>query len=774
MASTDPGRIASEVPRARRKPAAPPVNGAGGTPPVDAQIEIGVSGTENMMGIISGEEYLRALVPPTGLKIYEQMRNFAQVNASLGIVKAPILSSTPVIEMPKDSDPADQGIADFCKAALFGQGAMRLSWRLAFQHLLTRLEFGVAVCEKVWRYDAESGTWRIAKLAPRLADTLWEWRQDPKTLELDTVVQQALRQDGTWLPVPIPASKCIIGTYQREGDNYWGRSILRSAYFHWYAIMELLRIGLVRADRHGVGIPKAKFTTGEAWASKALVTQVKRALKALRSHERAYILEHPEVIFSIEGPGAGTTGAGVTLKDDVEFHSTMIIQNVLATFLSGQADGLSATRTRTLADVFSSMLELVASDVAEDLTDQVVRELCDHNFVMTGRPYPKVGFVNIADTDLDALVGQVTRLVAVGGLHMTPEDEGHFREIYKLPTITPEDLERRRREARAEFDDPDDEPSEPAAQDPDRERERDLDDEALRLRDDGRLLAREPTTLEVFLLRQPEQLARTLNYSAAQLESRLAAIRRVQLEALVTKITKLDSRRNTTAFTDLRPDNLTIPERGLTARAIRATQQEAFADGRRRVRQELARQGAALDLRLTSTAAECAILLLKKDKRQPKTPTTAGEANSALVTSAKVTAERLNDVWFNRVLETAIRLRRGGLFGQALGTEVLKTLETELAAGLRGTAKAEVNEAFGLGRKVEAEIQADDIEKVVWSCLLDVHSCEPCVARDGLETEYGSDEYVNNPVPWQGCEGNKGGGDACRCMWLFLLKGRTV
>lgn len=769
--ATNPNQIAAEIPARVRTPrrssaAAPPPTSPPPVPP-EPGLEKGVSGTQNMLGIISGVEYLPALVPPEGLRVYEQMRNTAQVNASLAIVKAPILSSTPIVQMPQHGDPADEGIAAFCQAALFGEGGLLRSspWRHTFQHLLTRLDFGVAVCEKVWRYDAEAGTWRIAKLSPRLAPTLWEWRQDPKTLELNEVVQQALRPDGSWLPVPIPASKCVVSSYQREGDNYWGRSMLRSAYFHWFALMELLRIGLVRADRWGVGIPVAEFADVNSWQDQRLVTQVKKALKALRSHERAFVLQHPSVKFTMMNLN-GTDG-GVKLADDVEYHSTMIIQNALATFLTGKADGMSTNRTGELADIFTSMLELVAADVAGDLTDQVVRELCDLNFVMKDREYPSVRFTNIAHTDLDALVGQVTRLVAVGAVTPTPEDETHFRELAKLPPRTDDDVDPKETKRRGDADD------DPEAGDVD-EDEAD-DDEALRLKDDGRLLGREATPLEVLLLRQPEAIARSLNFTAQQLETRLAAIRQLQLEKLVAAIVKKDARTSTAAFSDLRPDEFNIPERGLTAKAIRSHQDTAFADGRRRVRQELARQGAAIDLRLTTTAAECRILLeAKKQKAQPAVPTKASQARTSLVTSAKVTAERLNDLWFNRILETATRLRRGGMRGLDLARAVTKALETELLSGLKSTAKAKINESFGLGRAIEQHVQKEEIEKCVYSCLLDVHSCAPCVALDGTETDFGSEVYYDLLPPYKNCDGNKGGGDACRCMWLSLLKGRTV
>lgn len=780
MATTDAGQIANALPPATRTPRTR--RGAASTAERDArrEAELGASGTENMLGVISSIETLPALIPPDGLRVYEEMRNLAQVNASLYIVKAPILSSTPVVRPPKNGDLVDQGIADFCQAALFGPGGMRLSWRRVFEHLMTRLDYGVAVCEKVHRYDLESGTWRVAKLAPRLARTIWQWNPDPATNELASITQQAYRADMSYKQVTLPAQKCVVSTHQREGDNYWGRSILRPAYFHWWAITEMLRIGVVRADRWGVGIPKAKFTTQEDWTNRTLVAQVKRALKALRSHDRAYVMEHPGVEFSMLELN-GTDG-GVKLTDDIDFHARMIIQNVLATFLSGQSDGMSTNRTSKLADIFSSVLELVAGDIAEDLDEQVLHELCDLNFVMQGRAYPHIEFTNIADTDLEALANQVGRLYAIGALTPTPDDESFFREQYKLPPRlegdVPEDDA-----ADGEDDDPGAVPGPgrpknarpPASAGEDGEDDDEADQPALRLKGDtGVLLGRAPTAVEVFCLREPEAYARTLNATAITLERRLAEIRRVQFDRLAAAIAKKDARTSTGAFTDLRPDNFVIPERGLARRAIRETQIEAFADGRRKVRQELARQGSAVSLRLTSDAHEADILQLAKKKPQPTQPTTASTAKSAIATSAAVSAERLNDLWFNRILEVATRLRRTGITGQKLVAEMWTALENELSAGLRGVARAEVNEAFGLGRGVEAQVQSDEIEKAVWSCLLDVAACDPCVQRDGIEATLDSEEYTAHPVPYAGCEGNKGGGDACRCQWLFLLKGRTV
>ena len=791
MPAHDPGQIAAELPRQVRRPR----KETAGAPPAPAPLpeltvepgERGTTGTDNMSGIISGVEYLPALQPPYGLRVYDQMRrSSAQVRASLWIVKAPILSSTPVIQAGDKDDPISVGIADFCRAALFSPRAMRISWRQVLDHLLTRLDFGVSVAEKVWRYDAPSGTWRLDKISPRLATTISGWKLNEQGHELAAVEQQALRPSAGAFTTPIPASKCLINTFQREGDNYWGVSLLRSAYMHWFYMTELYRIDMVRADRYGAGIPKAKFDTETAWNNTKVVTQVKRALKALRSHERAYLLEHPNVTFSVMGGPLNTEGG--RLLDSVEHHATMIIQNVLATFLASKADGLSTSRTQTLADVFSSVIELIAAEDAEALTDQVVRDLCDLNFAMEGRPYPRLEFTNIAHDDLEAITTQYSRLVAVGGLAPTQDDERHFRTAYKLPERKDEDM----------ADDPDDPPT-PEGDDegdpePPVQEEAEVADDDPDTKDDARasiraarrpepLLAREPTPLERVLMRSPARRAERINAIAAALEQRLTAVRRTQAEQLLKVIVAKDARTWTAAFTDLRPDTFTIPEAKLAEKAITATQRVAFAYGRSTVRAELARQGLRLTVR-ARVADDCRILATAErpvraakkggKKPQPARPDTPATAKAQLLTSAKVTAEALNDAWFGRVMEVAVRVRRTGAQGEDLAKAVWEALEGEISAGLRGRARAEVNEALGLGRGVEARIQEDEIDTVVQSAILDTNLCEECEKVDGEEMEYGSARMYELLPPYSKCEGNKGGGDACRCEQLYLLKDRTV
>lgn len=55
--------------------------------------------------------------------------------------------------------------------------------------------------------------------------------------------------------VSIPASKLLLFSFRREGENYEGVSVLRSAYKHWYFKETMYKFDAVRHERQSVGIP---------------------------------------------------------------------------------------------------------------------------------------------------------------------------------------------------------------------------------------------------------------------------------------------------------------------------------------------------------------------------------------------------------------------------------------------------------------------------------------------------------------------------------------
>ena len=296
----------------------------------------------------------------------------------------------------------------------------------------------------------------------------------------------------------------------------------------------------------------------------------------------------------------------------------------------------------------------------------------------------------------------------------------------------------------------------------------------------GQELARAPTPLEwaVFGVRD---VPAWLDFATSTLVASVGQLRRVQLASILDAIIAKDAKDTTGTFAAFRPETIPLPQIPAIERVIRETHAEVLAYGRLQVRAEASRQGVtpplpsgdiegalrAFALRLAPAAGASALQQAPQPDRSPRL------ATRGLTASAKITAEGMSDAWYRRILERALGIRKTGVEGDALRGAVYTDLFDQ-ADAVRGEARAQVNEAFGLGRAVEAYALQDEIELVEYSALMDTQTCEACAALDGERFAWGSDRYYETFPPYQHCEGAKGRTNACRCVHLFLFKGRTV
>jgi hypothetical protein len=769
-----------------------------------AAVERGATGTENMGGIITGEEYNSALVPPNCFRIYDEMRmSDPHVQASLEIVKTPIQSANWTVQPPKEPTPQEQEVADFCQSALFERGAMKDTWKYFLEHALMQLDFGVMPFERVWTLGGDNRV-RLHRLAPRLPRTIQKWVVDEKngTGDLQAMEQLAMK-DGRFQTLTIPADALSVFVRKREGDNWWGRSILRSAYKPWYYLCQAERAEAVRIFRYGVGVPVASRDK-DYGPKDGELEKVEAIAKGMVSHEKSYIVTHTGWNWSILVPQGGTGGdTGTALA--CEKHAKAIMRNVLAEFMAGGADGLNSGRTRTLANVFTSMLYSTSEDICGVLDLTVLRPLCEFNFQMEAQKlrYPSIVANDVTDVDVKQLSDIVGRLTAFKIVTADDDLEGFFRELLGLPALQemgrnrdrvavppsapgdgnadPKDKGGKGKKKPGESDDGDegDENEEETVDDKVAAARRDARpamalskaDRIFRL--DGRDYGRQPTNFELRVFSLGE-VPDHLDSATTQLVSALSAIRRQQLEKLALQIAKKDGRKSTGEFTDLRPNQFSVSMKADVERAIKEHMRDAANFGAEQVRAELHRQ-ASDDRSLVVLGRKPHSRTIEQfDAWFDFALAGAGKnksiAKSALTTSAKVATEAETDAWFNRILETATRMRRGGTQGDELAAAIQQSLLPELETGLKALAKGEINEAFSIGRATEATKLASDIGEVEYSCLLDANSCDPCAAEDGKTFAFESDEYFRTLPPFKDCEGNKGRPDACRCVHLYHLK----
>lgn len=749
----------------------------------DRDTEQGTTGTPNVGGYIVGEDYNPKLDGQAAMQVYDEMRRAdGQVQSTLLAIKLPLKSATWRVDPPDDAQPAERELADFCQACLFDVGAMRDSWSYVLDHLLLKLDFGCSVLERIWTLG-DDGKVRLKRLAPRLPTTIERWILDPVTSELQQIEQQAWKhgQYGTFL---LDADRCVVSVNNREGDNYYGRSVLRSAYLHWYLKSQLYRIDAVKHDRYGVGVPEAILDKDETFTTDELAA-IDRTLENISAKERARVRHSSKVTYKILTPD-GSAGGTADLMTSVEHHNAMIARTALAGFMSqGEQKHGSYGMGSRLTDFFSNALESVADDTCHDLNLRVIKALCDLNFPMQGRRYPHLSVANISDVDVKELCDALKTL----GTHITPEDdlEDTLRKLMNLPAL-PTALRGRDRTPKpastpgvpgAPVPPDDDDPPAPAGntttgRDKGGDDDGDLDEgdepasltrrphaTAHRLSAEGYvtangyMLGRAPSALEAAIF-GVEEVPAYLEAAAEQLARAMAAVRRTQLDAILTEVVVKDARTTTGDFTDIRPRQIRLPGIPPLTAAIRLAQTAVVAYGAEMVQQERARQGVTSLVRLDAVDGS------------------RKAATSALVSSAQVAAERMSGTWYGRILEVVLSERRAGKQGEALKTAVTTRLADDVAKAPVGEARAEVNEAFAIGRALEAAAQKDDIQVVQYSALMDTNTCGPCAALDGTQFAFQSEEYYRTLPPFTGCDGNKGRPDACRCVHLYLFKGRTV
>ena len=429
----------------------------------------GNSGTVVFAGFIAQEEYNARLQGRTGLLKYDEMRKSdGTVRWSLQVIKLPIRAAEWRIQEASDS-PKDKQIADFVTYNLFE----RLSWTSILREMMTYLDFGFYVGEKSYVseiYQPEpiktdppkkptppppvpdpiTGVIPPApipddddlepkitipparpmivlkQLANRKQTTIFRW----ETGNGDPGVTQVTAQ-GTF---DIPENRLFILTHEREGNNYQGVSLLRSAYKHWYMKDAMYKISAIAAERQGVGVVKIKamIKPGQTELNKAV-----EAAENLRSNDKGYLVEPENFDVSFMDMNGRTT---LDMAADIEHHDRQIMKNVGAAFMEmgatrqSGATGGSKSASGDQSEVYQQAVEAIANEIQEAVNSMVIRQLVDLNFTGVTK-YPTLQHNKIGEADLSGYSKAISDLGTAGFITPDPDLEQSLRARADLPDL---------------------------------------------------------------------------------------------------------------------------------------------------------------------------------------------------------------------------------------------------------------------------------------------------------------------------------------------------
>lgn len=365
---------------------------------------------------------------PNSVYVYDRMRRQdAQVRSVLRAVVLPIQRTGWAIDPNGARDEVVQLVAEDMGLPIKGAGPVlgrrtkdRFSW---FDHLrlaLLMLPFGHSIFEQEARFD-EQGRARLKRLGHRPSRTISEF-----DVAADGGLVSITQATTTRASEPIPVSRLVAYVYEREGGNWAGVSLLRSAYKDWLLKDRLLRADTTTIIRNGVGIPVYEGAEGEENLSAGLTMA-----KAVRGGEQA----GAATPFGAKLRLMGVEGTLPDALPRIRYHDEQIARGVLAHFLNLGTQTGSWALGSTFADFFTLSLQALAQQVADVANQHVIEDLVDWNWGES-EPAPKLVFEEIGSRQ--AATAQAIKLLTDSGILLPDRSlEEAARQQFGLPPKDP-------------------------------------------------------------------------------------------------------------------------------------------------------------------------------------------------------------------------------------------------------------------------------------------------------------------------------------------------
>ncbi len=664
--------------------------------------ELGATGTSIFSGVIT-EEYNADLQGQKGILIYEKMRKSdSRCKSAILVCELPLRAASWTIE-PGGEEEQDKQVAEFVENNLMH--GMSITWDSFLHNASLMLPFGFMLFEKVWEIKDSQVVYK--KLSPRLPKTLYKWLLDANG-EL-TGIEQATWVNNTYKIIPIPAEKLVIFTNEKEGSNYEGTSILRTAYKHWYYKDNLYRIDGIAAERHATGVPTFRHPAGATPEDKARLDEIAQHLQA---HEEQFVRVPNDVEFDIKGH----TGAIRDIMPSIQHHDRKIAESILADFLDlGSGDKGSWALSKDKSSFFLMSLGAIGKNICDTMNEYAIKPLVDYNFQV--KAYPKLKVSGLETRNMKEYAETVTGLLNSGGITPDLPTENKLREILELPAKEEADYEKPVKSSPAPFSE----------------------------QKKGVFLAaevkRDLTPVEKLVAFS--EIEKKLDDTEQDFINGCKDIMARQIDNLVDEAARIIEKRQLDKI-----DSIDTRYKSQMADKIYSILKDLLQYGKDQVRKEIQAQAGSLQK------------LIEPPKVRPDDIEIIEEFLKA---RAKASASALSNKLKTFTTFEVLRQIKTGVLDKA---ELKKGLAELSDRELIATAKLSTSESFNFGRSVAAATMSDDIERVQYSAILDGNQCLTCEKMDGEEWDYSdprTEKYASgNPD----CDG----GGRCRCLLIYIYR----
>lgn len=405
-----------------------------------------VPGTLITGGFLSSlGEFNPLLMGREAMSVWEKMRRTSsQVDKTLEMCVAPIVGAKWDIVPDPDADGTESQKEEIAKAAkenLFGgleysiNGSKHTqSWNEALRNILLMLAFGCSAFEEVFTVDGEQV--RLAALADLPPKTFYQWDVEEDGRTLRALIQLGYRGQ-LFERLEVTAERLNVFTYRQEGADFWGRSILRAAYSHWYAVSSLYAIRNIGAERTSVGVPSITLPPNASAADRnaavAYVTQI-------AAHQKTGIVLPNGATFEI----VAVKGQTFNSMDDVIHHNEQISFVALDFFSNlGRGGRGGASGNRSLAQgqgkFFMLALQNTADFIAQRMTDVTLTRWTAYNYGPEA-PVPLMKAANVQSRGFEEVMAILTQAAANGLVKSDKSIRDYVRTESGAPQETDEDV----------------------------------------------------------------------------------------------------------------------------------------------------------------------------------------------------------------------------------------------------------------------------------------------------------------------------------------------
>lgn len=402
------------------------------------------------------EEANRAFQYPAFYKTVNEMRNQPTVAAAFNVYKMLISRVKWQVEAPEGASEQQKARAKFVQQCF---SDMETSWGSFISDVLTYLEYGFSIQEKVYRRRLRrngsrynDGLVGLRKIAPRGQDTIskWYFSDDGRDLvaigQNIQVLENAVRyanlknEDGV---VEIDRNKFLLFTADATKGNPQGRSLLKPIYLAYKRLellqdQELLGIAKDLAGIPLIQIPPKYMDPNASPEDKAVYDMCKKIVDNLAAGQQRGLvfpkMTDPESkldLFSVsllERKGQGADLDPVIRR----YQADILVALSVDVIALGQGDGGSFS----LADSKTNLLTLALSHRLNEIAEVLNTDLIPQLFALNGwvdEELPKAVPGDVEEVSMEEFSKLVQRVASVGLVEVDRAILNKVREVLGVP-----------------------------------------------------------------------------------------------------------------------------------------------------------------------------------------------------------------------------------------------------------------------------------------------------------------------------------------------------